>query len=195
MIDFIEKRFCAFGLQESGKTHGIKHILKAFGSHAWVIDTNNEYQGFNRYLMQNKQPTKEGVDEFNKALTLILETKKPLLIVIDEANTWIPKHGPIPPALTILNDRNRHTAGKGGIGCAVGFICRRPTQLYTDLVELCQYIFCFKQTGKNTVRYLNDIAEGFGDAVKTLDFEEHHFIYFNTMSQEPKTMVFPEEEL
>jgi hypothetical protein len=56
----------------------------------------------------------------------------------------------------------------------VGYICRRPSQLNTDLTEIADYLFIFQLGGKNDIQYLNDLKQGLGEAVKNLP--PFHFV-------------------
>ena len=81
---------------------------------------------------------------------------------IDECNRYCPNRKPLPDQVGVLNDFNRHYR------IATGYIARRPTQLNTDLIELSHYLVFFRLMGKNDYRYMEDIADGLGDAVRAL---------------------------
>ena len=93
-------------------------------------------------------------------------------MVIDEANRHCPpKPSPLPAAVADLNDQCRHYL------MTAGFIARRPSQLNQDLTELADYIFIFRLTGINDIKYLNNTVSGLGEAVQGL--EKHGFIQVN----------------
>jgi hypothetical protein len=60
---------------------------------------------------------------------------------------------------------------------AFGFIARRPVQLNTDLIELADYIFVFRLTGANDVKYLNNLTRNLGDTVQSLG--QYEFVIVN----------------
>lgn len=181
MIELTNKRFCIFGLQGSGKTTLAKYILRQFGDSGWVIDVLDEYAGFNRYVMQDRDIT--GRDELNAAIQFIISKYNPRLLVIDEANRYCPPKRPLPEMVSHLNDFHRH------MGLAIGFISRRPTQLHTDLVELAHYLFIFRLVGKNDQVYLDNLYPGLSEAV--LNLPQHSFVFFNRETMELKVMKVP----
>lgn len=161
-INLHEKRFVILGLQGSGKTTLAKYIAKQNPRHL-VFDVIGEYQGFNRYLPREKQG--QGlISEFeicaNKLLLKNLHRFN--MLIIDEANRIAPCKKPMPSTLLMLNDQHRH------YGLSLGVIARRPSQLNTDLIDLAHYMFVFLLSGWHDVLYLNKIAQGLGDTVRTL---------------------------
>jgi len=92
--------------------------------------------------------------------------------LIDEANRYCPsKPATLPRAIADLNDYRAH------YGLATVYIARRPVQLNQDLTDLANYLFIFRLTGKHDIDYLNDLANGIGDAVAAL--EPYHYILVN----------------
>jgi len=181
MIELTNKRFCIFGLQGSGKTTLAKYILRQFGDSGWVIDVLDEYAGFNRYVMQDRDYS--GIDELNAAIYFILNKYKPKLLIIDEANRYCKPKRPLPEAVGHLNDFHRH------YDLAIGFISRRPAQLHTDLVELAHYLFIFRLVGKNDRFYLESLKEGLSDAV--LQLPQYSFVFYNRETGEIRVMKVP----
>jgi len=169
MISLENKRFCIFGLQGSGKTYLAKYILRQFGDAGWVIDVLNEYNGFNRYVMQDR--TFMGISELDMAIEHILKHYKPKLLIIDEANRYCRNKQPLPETVSYLNDFHRH------MNLSIGFISRRPTQLNTDLVELAHYLFIFKLVGKNDLIYLDMLYPNLSQIV--FELEQYNFVFFN----------------
>lgn len=166
--DLKDKRFVILGLQGSGKTTMAKHILGTVKNHI-VYDVHHEYQGFNRYFVENRQVRKSGdnndlaIAELNRFVTTcVLGPGLIRLFVLDEANRYCPNKYPLPSSILTLNDDNRHES------IAFGVVARRAAQLNTDLVELAHYLFIYRLTGKNDYQYLEDISQGLGDAVRAL---------------------------
>jgi len=92
------------------------------------------------------------------------------MFIIDEANRFIkPKPTPLTQAVADMNDWCRHPQ----FNLSIGYIARRPTQINTDIVELCDYLFIFQLGGKNDIRYLNELRDGLGDVV--LNLSPFHF--------------------
>lgn len=168
------KRFAVLGLQGSGKTVLVKHILKGEPAHL-IYDPLHEYTGgsFNRYLATHRQHSDEAIAEINLVINrVVMGTGKVRLLVIDEANRYCPSMKPLPAAVLDLNDFNRH------YNIAFGIVARRPVQLHTDLIELAHYLFLFTLKGKNDTAYLDSLAPDLGDAVASLP--QYHFIILDS---------------
>jgi len=158
MIDLTNKRFQVMGLQGSGKTQLIKHLLRNTPDHL-VYDPLKEYQGFNRYTPEDRNSAAE--------LTLVVQKlvipRKYSLFVVDEMNRYCPpKPAPLPLGISELNDWSRHW------GITWGGAFRRPSQVHTDLMELANYLFIFDLHGKNDGIYLDSLLAGLGDAAGSL---------------------------
>ncbi len=171
--DITNKRFVIFGLQGSGKTELAKQYLRSFPVNQYVVyDVHHEYNGFTRYLAANRQVDRRndkdpGIAELDGIVDqVVIKSGKVRLFVLDEANRFCPNHYPLPASILVLNDDQRHDK------IAVGFVARRPVQLHTDLVELAHFIFVFRLAGRNDYKFLEDTAEGLGEAVRALkDYE------------------------
>jgi len=171
--DILNKRAVIFGLQGSGKTELAKHLNRGVRGQ-FIYDVHHEYNGFNRYLVENKRPdlrnkNDSAIAELNSVVNqVVLNSGQVRLFTLDEANRYCPNHYPLPASILVLNDDNRHDR--------IGFIsiARRPAQLNTDLTELAHYIFIFQLTGRNDYSFLEDTAIGLGEAVKKL--KAYHFI-------------------
>jgi len=174
MIDLENMGFVVFGLPDSGKSTLTNFILATFGATAFVYDTLNEYPGepFDSYSPKGRADVKE----FETVLRVAMNSRRYKLIMIDEANRFCPsKPATLPQAVADLNDWRAHW------GLTTGFIARRPVQLHQDLTELAHYLFIFRLTGKNDIQYLNDIADGLGDAVSQLP--AFHFVMVNPLRE------------
>jgi len=170
MIDLTNKRAVIFGLQQTGKSCLIKNAILPKVKRHFVFDTLNEYQGFNRYIVQNRD--KDGIPELEKIAELVVAQKADLFI-IDEANRYLlPKPTPLPQQISAINDFQAH------MGLAFICVCRRPVQLHQDITELAHYIISFNLVGKNDISYLNAVANGLGDKVANL--QGHEFLIAGT---------------
>jgi len=165
MDELVGKRFCIFGLPGSGKSYLASYILSKYPRHM-VYDIMNEFDGYNRYTPELAY-FPDNLPEFDKFYTDWLRPNMGSIdmFVIDEANRLAPSQRKLSSGLLELNDQNRH------LDVAFGTIARRPSQLNTDFVELAHLLFIFRLQGKNDVKYLNDVVDGLGDVVKTLN---HH---------------------
>lgn len=169
-----KRRFVILGLQQTGKSYLAKYILKQEPRHL-IYDVLHEHQGFNRYLVDERQYSPEAVTELNLLIKQVILVNKPSklrLFIIDEANRYCPpKPKPLPEQVRELNDFSAH------YDLAFGTIARRPTQLHNDLVELAHYLFVFQLSGKNDFTYLEALSKGLGEAVKGL--KPHYFVIIN----------------
>ena len=146
------------GKRGTGKSWLLKHILDSTPSHI-VYDPLGEHKGYRQYIPQNRQSVTE-LDEMIRGMVI---PWRPALFIIDEANKYIPpKPAPLPRGVADLNDFARHW------GVSTGYIARRPVQFHSDILELADFVFFFRNTGKNDYRYLEDLHEGLGDKVRSL---------------------------
>lgn len=161
MIEFQNKIFTILGLNGTGKSHLSKGLAR--GHNAVFFDVLNEHSNeFDSYVPKYKQYPLIA-QEFDVVI-LKLQNAKYNMLIVDEASRVFPNMKPLLPNFRSYIDTFRHHNLK-----SIGFICRRPTQLNTDLVELSHYIFIFRLVGKNDVQYLNSISNGLGDTVQRLN--------------------------
>ena len=173
MINLADEQFVIFGLKGSGKSWLTKHILDHTQNHI-IYDPLNEHVGYRRYVPTDRHSIPE--------LSRFLEQ-----VVIPNANGRTPRGPnprtcaslmrptdicgmgvPLPPGVDDLVDFSRH------MHVAVGYVCRRPVQFNTDIVELAETRCFFHLDGKNDIRYMNDLRGGLGDLVKGL--RPHEFV-------------------
>lgn len=168
-LDLVGKAFCIFGLPDSGKSTLANYILRTFGPHAFVYDTLHEYpsQPFDSYDPDLR--SRNSVQVLERVVRQIMASRRYRLFVLDEANRFCPsKPKPLPAAIADLNDFRAH------YDIAVGYICRRPSQLNQDLTELAHYLMIFSLPGKRDQDYLNEVSRGLGDAISKVP--KYHFI-------------------
>jgi len=166
VLDLNNKSFCIFGLPDSGKSTLTSFLLNSYAAAAFVYDTLGEYKNepYDSYSPSDRYSQAE----LELITRTVLKARRYSLFVIDEANRFCPpKPAPLPQAIADLNDWRAHYS----LTC--GFIARRPVQLNQDLTELAHYLFVFRLRGKNDIAYLNDLAQGLGDTVNSL--ENYHF--------------------
>jgi hypothetical protein len=184
-INFKGKTSCIFGLRGTGKSTFRDFLFNQFGELGILYDTLHETPENSSYTIY-RPDDRYSVFELCNVVRQVIGIKEKAknnnnvraydYIGIEECNRFVlPKPHPLPPEITDLNDMCRNDVGHYGIG--VFYICRRPTQLHQDLIELSDYIFIFRLVGNNDVKYLNNIADGLGDTAKQLP--DYHFIQVN----------------
>ena len=157
------KRWCILGLQGTGKTELAKYIVRKYRSHL-VIDPMDEYTEFDTYVPHVKQYGQEAMDEIDLVINIaIIKNIDSLeMIVIDEANRWLPSKRKLPPTLVSLADSCRH------YDLSFGIIARRPAQIATDFIELSHYIFIFSLKGKNDKQWSASINSSMPEKITAL---------------------------
>lgn len=184
-VDLTNVTFCILGVKKSGKSTLANIILNDTGRDALYYDTLGETPpsaAFNYYVPRDRYSVAE-LETIIKKITPpagadVNQFIPPYtMFIIDETNRFCPpKPHPLPPAVADLNDQNRHYL------MSVGYVARRPSQLNSDLIELANYLFIFRLTGKNDLIYLDATVKGLGEAVAGLDnyqfvlvFPDKHF--------------------
>ncbi len=195
-INFKGKTTCIFGLRGTGKSTQRDNLFTQFGELGLLYDTLWETPADVPYHIY-RPADRYSVFELCDIVGQVIQAKKthnPLAydyIGIEEANRFIPsKPKTIPPVIADLNDMCRDDAGHYGIG--VLYLCRRPCQLNQDITELSDYIMVYRLEGNNDIKYLNNIANGLGDAAKELP--DYHYLLVNQARKfEIMTPVTPGE--
>jgi len=168
MIDLKGKSFVIFGQKGQGKSTLADYILNQKGDAGIYYDTQWEAPISSKYDVL-RPDDKYSTAEICAVMKQVRLIKHYDILVIDESNRFAPaKPKPLPDELAEWNDSCRHF--NKGFGC----ICRRPTQLHQDITELADWLFIYRLTGKNDVKYLNEINAGLGDAL--LELPDFHFL-------------------
>jgi hypothetical protein len=166
-IDLDCKGACIFGLPDSGKSTLARSIARTYGAACFVYDTLHEYppDTYDHYRPADRY----SVPEYERVIRAAMVSGKYKLIIVDESNRFNPsKPKPLPQATADLNDWRSH------YDLSTIHICRLPVQLNQDLTEQAHYLFIFRMPGKNSIAYLNDSAEGLGEAASHL--LPYHFL-------------------
>lgn len=170
-IDLSNVSFCILGVKKSGKSTLANILLNDSGQSALYYDTLGESpknSAYDYYVPKDRYSVVELENVITKitpqAGTDINVFMPPYsMFIIDECNRFCPpKPHPLPPKVADLNDQNRHYL------MSVGYVARRPSQLNSDLIELADYLFIFRLTGKNDLIYLDATISGLGQAVAGL---------------------------
>jgi len=172
-LKLARKTWAALGYKGGGKSMLAKTIGETYAAKCLYYDTLHEVPpnaSFHSYPPKNRY----NVAELEAVIALLKANKAYRLFIIEEANRFCqPKPKPLPQGVADLNDWCRHPQ----YNMSVGYIARRPVQINTDLIELCDYLFIFQLGGKNDVQYLNDLRRGLGDVV--LNLPPYHFVIVN----------------
>lgn len=166
-INLVNKLACIFGLNATGKTTLAKHIAQKYNT--IIFDVLGEYDSnkFDVYVPKSKEYP-DIAEEFEKFISFMQDNNKYNLIIVEEASRIFPNRIPLKPKARAFLDTFRHK-NKGLI-----LIARRPSQLFTDFVELSHYLFVFNLKGLNDISYFNKINYNLQDIIATL--KPYHFV-------------------
>lgn len=176
-VELAGKQVVVTGPRGSGKSTIIQSILRRVPAHV-VYDMNHEHGDFKRYVADYRrgEEMRAEVDGFvSRMVTDNDPEKRPALVVLEEANRYVPNAGKIPEAVGELVDLGRHYQTPAAQGVAVMYVTRRPAKLDTDVTELADYFIVAGPTGKNGRKRLNEEVPGLGDAATDLDGYEWLF--------------------
>lgn len=185
-VDFDNKLVTIIGLHETGKTHLAKEIADNYETA--VFDVLHEYDEKNFDVWRPPSDTypdiQEDFDEFLEYLRNKKESGKGdwEMLICDETSTVHPNKKSMPTVMNNFLNYYRHSVDEKGWDMGGIFIARRPARMNTNIVELSRYIIVFRVTGKNDVKYLNQISDGLGDEASKLgegDRPDHEFILVN----------------
>ncbi len=162
------------GPNESGKSVLAKHLARSFAT-ALVVDPLKGYEDLPKSHTIYRPSAIAGdaaaaeVDKVIRRLVLAGPTlRKVDLFLVDEANRFFPARKTLHPMGALLNDMFRHS------GLSWGAVARRPVSLYTDLMELAQWQYFFRLTGRNDLQLVDDLHKGLADVVA--DLPPFHFV-------------------
>ena len=182
-------RITIIGLQGSGKTYLAKKAFLDREPQHLVIDPNDEYAGYTRYVPKYTDDYERLVEEIKIAVRKLvipntwsieqLEKKgkdKPdrlKLLVIDEADLILPAKHNINGAIRNLIVKSRH------LRLDIIFISRRPTDLNAYVMDVSDYLIVYKQVGYNALKTLRALKLDSDKSIKDLDYENHEFLLFD----------------
>jgi hypothetical protein len=176
MIDLTGKTFVVLGVKGAGKSTLVDMIHNSYGELALYYDTLHEAPEITEYNVYQPQD-KYSVPELESVIAAIIPqgkfaVPKFKVFTVDEGNRFFrPYPSPMPQKAKELNDICRH------FGMSFGVIARRPSQLHSDLVDLADYLFIYRLTGKNDMVYLENTVSGLSDTVRKLG--NHEFVQVN----------------
>ena len=184
-------RLTVLGIQGSGKTYLVKNTILEMEPNHLVIDPNDEYTGFTRYvarfsadrdryreefnLVSKKmiRPHLRSVEEVEAGKNLRKEERRLKLLVIDEADLVAPARSPLPSALADLYVKSRHYR------LTVVAVSRRLSDLSTYIMDTSDNLIIFKTVGYNSLRIARAIKADIENGLKALDFKKHEFLFLN----------------
>ena len=182
-------RLTVIGLQGSGKTYLVKKAILDKEQQHLVIDPNDEYDGYTRYVPRFtddyeklKAEIKLVVNKLVLPNTWSLEQmeksgkdkpKRLKLLVIDEAYLIAPARTNINSMLRNLIVKSRH------LRLDIVFISRRPTDLNAYIMDTSDKLVVFKQVGYNALKTLRALKLDSDKAIKQLDYAKHEFLLFD----------------
>lgn len=188
-MELIKKSTCIFGIRGSGKSTMAHFIASLPQYRAIIYDTIWEFPiNHNQYDVYRPHDRQSKEELVNFIKTEIKGKYKYNLLLIDESNRFVPGGGrSLDKDIIDLNDIQRHRPYSIG----TIWIARRPTQIHPDIVGLADNIICFMLTGKNDIKYLNDIKSGLGDEVSRL--KQFQAIAFSHGQLIPMDIVTPDD--
>ena len=182
-------RLTVIGLQGSGKTYLVKKAILDKEAQHLVIDPNDEYDGYTRYVPRFTDDYEKLTQEIKLVVKKLVlpncwsleqmektgkdKPKRLKLLVIDEAELIAPARTNINPMLRNLIVQSRH------LRLDIVFISRRPTDLNAYIMDTSDKLVVFKQVGYNALKTLRALKLDSDKVIKELDYAKHEFLLFD----------------
>jgi len=182
-------RLTVIGLQGSGKTYLVKKAILDKEPQHLVIDPNDEYDGYTRYVPRFTDDYEKLTQEIKLAIKKLVlpncwsleqleksgkdKPKRLKLLVIDEADLVAPARTNINSMLRNLIVKSRH------LRLDIVFISRRPTDLNAYIMDTSDKLVVFKQVGYNALKTLRALKLDSDKVIKQLDYAKHEFLLFD----------------
>lgn len=169
----IDNQKCAIlGLQGSGKTYFAKQIVKENNYNVLVYsphidDFKDEPDNFIFYKY------KDFYNDFERFIEHVIELGKKKEIngvLIDEFDMLFKGNADMKRMFTDLIVNHRH------YNLFVIGISRRGQDIPAKFLESCKYVISFALQGGNVRKKFNDLKDGFGDSILSLDYDRHEYI-------------------
>lgn len=159
------------GLNNSGKSYFVKNkILPNYK--CLVHDPLKEYPQNDCDVYYPKKTTYPAITQENENFIkkiVIPNANNYDLIVWEEASRTFPNKKELFPVMRAFLDTYRHYNQVGLV-----FICRRASQIQTDIPSLAHNLICFGNKGVADIQRLNSESQGLGDVVAQLS--NYHFV-------------------
>lgn len=182
-------RLTVIGLQGSGKTYLVKKAILDKEQQHLVIDPNDEYDGYTRYVPRFTDDYEKLTSEIKLVVKKLVlpncwsleqleksgkdKPKRLKLLVIDEADLVAPARTNINSMLRNLIVKSRH------LRLDIVFISRRPTDLNAYIMDTSDKLVVFKQVGYNALKTLRALKLDSDKVIKELDYAKHEFLLFD----------------
>ena len=182
-------RLTVIGLQGSGKTYLVKKAILDKEQQHLVIDPNDEYDGYTRYVPRFTDDYEKLTQEIKLVIKKLVlpncwsleqmeksgkdKPKRLKLLVIDEADLIAPARTNINSMLRNLIVKSRH------LRLDIVFISRRPTDLNAYIMDTSDKLVVFKQVGYNALKTLRALKLDSDKVIKELDYAKHEFLLFD----------------
>ncbi len=182
-------RLTVIGIQGSGKTYLVKKAILDKEAQHLVIDPNDEYDGYTRYVPRFTDDYEKLTAEIKLVIKKLVlpntwsleqmaksgkdKPKRLKLLVIDEADLIAPARTNINSMLRNLIVKSRH------LRLDIVFISRRPTDLNAYIMDTSDKLVVFKQVGYNALKTLRALKLDSDKAIKQLDYAKHEFLLFD----------------
>lgn len=182
-------RLTVIGIQGSGKTYLVKKAILDKEAQHLVIDPNDEYDGYTRYVPRFTDDYEKLTQEIKLVVKKLVlpntwsleqvektgkdKPKRLKLLVIDEADLVAPARRNINSMLRNLIVKSRH------LRLDIVFISRRPTDLNAYIMDTSDKLVVFKQVGYNALKTLRALKLDSDKVVKELDYAKHEFLLFD----------------
>jgi len=182
-------RLTVIGIQGSGKTYLVKKAILDKEAQHLVIDPNDEYDGYTRYVPRFTDDYEKLTSEIKLVVKKLVlpncwsleqmeksgkdKPKRLKLLVIDEADLVVPARTNINSMLRNLIVKSRH------LRLDIVFISRRPTDLNAYIMDTSDKLVVFKQVGYNALKTLRALKLDSDKAIKQLDYAKHEFLLFD----------------
>ena len=165
------------GMKGTGKTNLEKFLLPLY-KEVFVFDTNGEFLEFPHY-----EPTTDSPQELDK-IAKILWNRRNCLLVVSEAELYLPVNKPLPPNIFKVITRGRHRN--------VGLIAdtRRIANLNKTVFGLSEHCFIFRHFSPTDIRYLNEfIPQDCRGLASLMDYHFWHYSKGKVEEHEPVAKV------
>lgn len=182
-------RLTVIGLQGSGKTYLVKKAILDKEQQHLVIDPNDEYDGYTRYVPRFTDDYEKLTSEIKLVVKKLVlpncwsleqmektgkdKPKRLKVLVIDEADLIVPARTNINSMLRNLIVKSRH------LRLDIVFISRRPTDLNAYIMDTSDKLVVFKQVGYNALKTLRALKLDSDKVIKQLDYAKHEFLLFD----------------
>lgn len=180
-INLESKHWVLFGVKDSGKSYLADKLMQKAADNGKLIvifdpmDEYSDHENIMRIIPTAKRGQK-AIDELDRTLEEIEDRKEEIdYFLCDEISRFHSKGGELKGPLGEMIDLNAHW------DMGVGFVCRRPTQMHTDIREMADWIFVFALRGRNDVKSLDEISNGLTETMEEMVSNEpwHSYIAIN----------------